>query len=135
MTIGDLVNDPLAVHSIRRRYTGRTLSHADAVRIIGECPRHVGRGQRGVRLQQSPARPRQRLPAVRRRIAVCIVHAAFAVIARHPTVLIAVRHRLVRRSAIKAQTIIIVFFTTGEVPRFIILIRRRLMTLDVPNVF
>ena len=89
------IDDPLAVHAVRRRGTGRTLPHADAVRIVSERPRHIGRSQRGIRLQQPPARPRQRLPAVRRRIAVFIVHAAFAVIARHPTVLIGIRHRLV----------------------------------------
>ena len=135
LTVSLFIDDPLAVHAVRRRSAGRTLSHADAVRIVSERPRYVRRRQRGIRLQQSPTRPRQRLPAVRRRIAVFIVHAAFAVIARHPTVLIAVRHRLVRCSVIKAREMIIVFPAAGEVPRFIILVRRRLVTLDVPNVF
>ena len=131
LTIGLFIDDPLAVHAVRRRSAGRTLSHADAVRIVSERPRHVGRSQRGIRLQQPPARPRQRLPAVRRRIAVFIVHAALAVVARHPPVLIAVRHRLVGRFAVKAQTMIIVFLAASEVPRFIILIRYRFMPLNI----
>ena len=68
LTVGLFINDPFAVHAIRRRSAGRALSHADAVRIVGERPRHVGRSNGRVGLQQPPARPRQRFPAVRRRI-------------------------------------------------------------------
>ena len=125
------VDDALAVHTVCRRNAGSTLPHTDAVRVVGKRPRHTGRRQRRARFQQPPARPRQRLPAVRRRVPVRIVHAALAVIARHAPVLIAIRHRLVGRYAAQRGNAVVVLFFRRNIPGCIIGICHRLVIIHI----